>query len=102
VNSYHVAHCATLALIKFELPASKLGRLAHEDGERFCSLSKQRNLPEEIDETADAVHEVLPLSILGAFVEARRITAGARAPSVPAMRLVRATSEYAPCCDDFA
>src|ERR1700678_3015072 len=36
---------ATLALIEFELPAWKLRRLAYEDGEWFCSLSKQRNLP---------------------------------------------------------
>ena len=67
-----------LALIEFELPAWKLRGLVYQDGEWLCSLSKQPNLPEEIDETADAVHEVLPLALLIAFVEARRRTGAAR------------------------
>ena len=34
---------AALALIELELPAWKLRRLVYEDGEWFCSLSKQPN-----------------------------------------------------------
>jgi hypothetical protein len=63
---------AAIALIEFELPAWKVRRLIYEDGVWLCSLSRQPNLPVELDGTADANHEVLPLAILGAFVEARR------------------------------
>ena len=48
---------AALALIELELPAWKLRRLVYEDGEWFCSLSKQPNLPVALDDTADACHE---------------------------------------------
>jgi hypothetical protein len=61
-----------LALIEIELPMWKLRRLIYEDGEWFCSLSKEPNLPVQFDDTADARHDVLPLAILSAFVEARR------------------------------
>jgi hypothetical protein len=43
---------ARLVLIELELPAWKLRRLVYEDGEWLCSLSKQRNLPIALDETA--------------------------------------------------
>jgi hypothetical protein len=92
---------AALAVIELELPQWKLRRLLHEDGQWFCSLSRQPNLPVELDDTADAVHEVLPLAILSAFIEARRHSAAAaqiRSRSVPR---VRPSSGYAVCCDDF-
>ena len=93
---------AALALIEFELPAWKLRRLVYDDGEWFCSLSKQPNLPVEFDDTADARHEVLPLSILSAFVEARRGTNAARATSSPTVPQVQPTTGFAICCDNFA
>jgi hypothetical protein len=93
---------AALALIELELPAWKLRRLVYEDGEWFCSLSKQPNLPVAIDDTADARHEVLPLAILSAFVEARRGTSAARETGSPTVPKVRPTSGYAICCDNFA
>src|ERR1039458_1736768 len=65
---------AALALIELELPVWKLRRLIYEDGEWFCSLSKQPNLPVTPDDTADASHEVLPLAILSAFITERRTT----------------------------
>jgi hypothetical protein len=93
---------AALALIEFELPAWKLRRLVYQDGEWVCSLSKQPNTPEEIDETADAVHAVLPLAILSAFVEARRRTGAGSGTSLPTVRSVRPASDYKACCDNFA
>ena len=93
---------AALALIELELPAWKLRRLVYEDGEWFCSLSKQPNLPVALDDTADARHEVLPLAILSAFVEARRTTSAAREISSPTVPQVGPTSGYAVCCDNFA
>jgi hypothetical protein len=92
---------AALALIEFELPAWKVRRLVCENGEWFCSLSQQPNLPLEIDDTVDASHEVLPLAILSAFVEARRRTSTPRETA-----LVDSRSSSAPagivCCDNFA
>jgi hypothetical protein len=90
-----------LALIELELPAWKLRSLVYENGEWLCSLSRQPNLPEALDDTADASHEVLPLAILSAFVEARRRTSAMRETSLQTVRQVRRTSGYAICCDNF-
>src|SRR5665213_1260292 len=91
-----------LTLIELELPAWKLRRLVYEDGEWFCSLSKQPNLPVALDDTADARHEVLPLAILSAFVEARCTTSAARETSSPTVPQVQPTSGIVICCDNFA
>jgi hypothetical protein len=93
---------AALALIEIELPAWRLRRLVHEDGEWLCSLSRQPNLPAELDDSADARHEVLPLAILSALVEARRKTGAVRVISAPTVGRVRPTSGDAVCCDSFA
>jgi hypothetical protein len=93
---------AALALIELELPAWKLRRLIYEDGAWFCSLSRGPNLPVELDDTADASHEVLPLAILSAFAEARRRASAIREPSLQAVPPVRRTSGYAICCDNFS
>ena len=93
---------AALALIELELPAWKLRRLIYEDGEWFCSLSKQPNLPVAFDDTADARHEVLPLAILSAFLEARRTTSAVRETSSPTVPQVQPTSGIVICCDNFA
>ena len=93
---------AALALIEIELPAWKLRRLVHEDGEWFCSLSKELNLPLEIDDTADARHEILPLAILCAFAEARRRSGATReTQSTAAPRNWLALADTV-CCDNFA
>ena len=93
---------AALALIELELPAWKLRRLVYEDGEWFCSLSKQPNLPVAFDDTADARHEVLPLAILSAFLEARRTTSAVRETSSPTVPQVQPTSGIVICCDNFS
>jgi len=90
-----------LTLVELE-PAWRLRRLVYEDGEWVCSLGQQPNVPASIDDTIDAGHEVLPLAILSALVEARRrdgATRAARSISVPRVRTV---SEHAVCCDNFA
>jgi len=93
---------AALALIELELPAWKLRRLIYEDGEWFCSLSKQPNLHVAFDDTADARHEVLPLAILSAFLEARRATSAVRETNSPTVPQVQPTSGVVICCDNFA
>jgi hypothetical protein len=93
---------AALALIELELPAWILRRLVYEDGEWLCSLSRQPNLPLALDDTADASHEVLPLAILSALVEARRRASTMRGTSLQTVPPVRRTSGYAICCDNFS
>ncbi len=93
---------AALALIELELPAWKLRRLICEDGQWFCSLSKQPNLPMDLDETADANHEVLPLAIFSAFVEARRMAGTVRGIRPQTVPQIRSNSGHAVCCDNFA
>ena len=92
---------ATLALVEFELPQWKLRRLVYEDGEWLCSLSKQPRLPLGLDEVAEASHEVLPLAVLLAFIQAQRIAA-ANAVSTTTVPQVPPSRGYAMCCDNFA
>ena len=63
---------ATLALVELELPQWKLRGIVYEDGEWHCCLSRQPQLPLGLDEVAEASHEILPLAILIAFLQARR------------------------------
>jgi hypothetical protein len=92
---------ATLALIELELPQWKLRRLVYDDGLWHCSLSKQLGLPPGLDETVDSSHEILPLAILSAFLEARCDVAAsaARPKSVPQFRPQQG---LAVCCENFS
>jgi hypothetical protein len=91
---------AALALIELELPEWSLRRLAYDDGEWHCSLSKHCAIPLEFDDSADGRDELLPVAIVNAFLEARRpraVTAHSRAtrPANPGSRLPVV-------CDNFA
>jgi hypothetical protein len=92
--------CA-LALVELELPAWKLRRLVYEGGEWLCSLSRRPNLPAELDDIVDASHEVLPLAIFRAFIEARRRAATAE-PTTSRVPRLRSDPAAAVCCDNFA
>ena len=61
---------AALALINAALPHWKLTRLAFDDGEWACCLSKHWQLPDWLDDLVEIRHEVLPLAILSAQLEA--------------------------------
>jgi hypothetical protein len=90
-----------LALIELELPMWKVRRLVHEGDEWFCSLSRQPNLPVELDDSIDVSHEVLALAILRAFIEARlrNNLSPQRTVTAPDLSSVPAN---AICCDNFA
>lgn len=92
---------AAFALIELEMPAWTLRRVIRGDGEWLCSLSRQPNLPMTLDDAAEARHEVLPLAILRAFVEARR-RSGAAPQTISAVPRVRPTPDQSICCDNFA
>jgi hypothetical protein len=92
---------AALTLIELELPQWKLRRVVYEDGEWLCSLSTEPRLPLDLDDLAEASHEILPLAILIAFLQARR-AAAASAGRVNMAPQVRAAEGYAVCCDNFS
>ena len=77
---------AALALIDLELPQWQLRRIAYDEGEWHCALSRERELPDWLDQSAEGRHADLALALLSAFVEAQRLSAPLRRPSVPAVR----------------
>lgn len=77
---------AALSLIELELPQWQLRRIAYDEGEWHCALSRQRELPEWLDSAVEAHHADLALALLGAFTEAQRIGTSASRTSVPAVR----------------
>jgi hypothetical protein len=93
---------AVLALIDLELPQWQVRRIAYDEGEWHCALSRQRELPEWLDQSIEAHHPDLPLAILSAFVDARLASARLNQSSVPAVPY-DANASYEPlCCDNFA
>jgi hypothetical protein len=93
---------AVLVLIELELPGWKIRRLIREDGKWFCSLSQRPNLPVTLDDTADGTHEVMPLAILLAFLEACRRRSLAAQPVARAVPTVDPVPAALVCCDNFA
>jgi hypothetical protein len=92
---------AALAMIELELPRWKLRRLTYDAGDWHCALSKQRELPEWLDQAVETSHSNLALAILAAFLDALRRTADEiriGRPSVPQI----SCDTYAPLlCENF-
>lgn len=63
---------AALALLELELPQWQLRRIAYDTGEWHCALSRQRELPDWLDQSVEARHANLSLAILSALVEVKR------------------------------
>ena len=74
---------AALALIELELPQWQVRRLAYDDGEWYCALSRERELPDWLDASVEGRHADLALAILSAFVEVQRLSAASPQTSVP-------------------
>jgi len=74
---------AALALIDLELPQWQVRRIVYDQGEWHCALSRQRELPEWLDQSIETHHADLPLAILSAFVDARLAHAPSSRTSVP-------------------
>ena len=93
---------AALSLIDLELPQWQLRRIAYDQGEWYCALSRERELPDWLDQSIEGRHADLALAMLSAFVEAQRVAAPSSRTSVPAVTR-DATPLYMPlCCDNFA
>jgi hypothetical protein len=90
---------AALALIDLELPQWQLRRIAYDEGEWHCALSRERELPDWLDQSAEGRHADLALAILSAFVEAERISARTDRTSVPIVPR-KADALYEPVLSD--
>ena len=93
---------ATLALIDLELPQWQVRRIAYDGGEWYCALSRERELPEWLDQSIEARNADLALAILTAFVEAQRVTMPRNRTSVPTVQLDANLLCIPFCCDNFA
>src|SRR3954468_9790673 len=92
---------ATLALIELELPLWRVRRIAYDEGEWHCALSRERKLPDWLDAAVEARHADLSLALLSAFVEVQALAVDVPRPSVPSVRPAP-DSLYEPVtCDNF-
>src|SRR6476646_10885359 len=93
---------AALALIDLELPLWQVRRIAYDEGEWYCALSRERELPDWLDRSIEAHHADLPLAILSAFVDAQRISAPSSRTSVPIVSRDASTFYEPVLTDNFA
>ena len=93
---------AALALIDLELPQWQVRRLVYDSGEWHCALSRERELPDWLDQSVEGRHADLALAILSAFVEVQHDCAPSSRTSVPAAGR-NESPLYEPLhCDNFA
>jgi hypothetical protein len=91
---------AALALVDLELPQWQVRRIAYDEGEWYCALSREREVPDWLDRSIETRHADLALAILSALVDAKAASAS-RTTSVPSVpREVDPLYEPA-CCDNF-
>jgi len=90
-----------LALIDLELPLWHVRRIGYDEGEWYCALSRERELPDWLDRSIEIHHVDLALAILSAFVEAQRISTPASRPSVPGVPCDPSSLYEVACCDNF-
>ena len=91
-----------LALIDLELPQWKVRRIVYDEGEWHCALSRQRELPDWLDQSIEVHHADLALALFGAFVEARRTGAQPSHTSVPSVSSYADGQYEIACSDNYA
>ena len=91
-----------LALIELELPLWHVRRLAYDGGEWHCALSRERELPDWLDQAIEGRHADLTLALLCAFVEAQAVSTSLSQPSVPTVARNLQPLYDPVCCDNFA
>src|SRR4051794_41139783 len=77
---------AALALMELELPLWQVRRIAYDEGEWHCALSRERELPDWLDAAVEARHADLALALLSAFIEVEALALEVSRPSAPAIR----------------
>jgi hypothetical protein len=93
---------AVLALLELELPQWQIRRITYDAGEWHCALSRQRELPDWLDQSIEACHADLSLAILCAFVDVQRLSTLAARTSVPSVPRADKALYVRLCCDNFA
>ena len=93
---------AALSLIELELPQWQVRRLAYDDGEWYCALSRARELPDWLDASVEGRHTDLALAILSAFVEVQHISSPSSRTSVPVAGRNESPLYQPLCCDSFS
>lgn len=92
---------AALALIELEQPLWQVRRIAYDEGEWHCALSRERELPDWLDAAVEGCHGDLAIALLSAFIEAQALAVVAPRPSVPSVRAAP-DSPYEPvACENF-
>jgi hypothetical protein len=76
---------AALALIELELPLWHVRRIAYDEGEWHCALSRERELPDWLDAAVEGCHGDLAVALMSAFVEVQALAVEAPRPSVPSV-----------------
>jgi len=76
-------------------------RIAYDTGEWHCALSRQRELPDWLDQSIDVRHPNFALVILIAILEAQQTTAPFSTTSVPETSGKPETDCVPLCCDNF-
>ncbi|MBR0742013.1 hypothetical protein JQ581_34260 [Bradyrhizobium liaoningense] len=92
---------ATLALLELELPLWQVRRIAYDEGEWHCALSRERELPDWLDAAVEARHPDLALALLSAFTEVQAQRAVPPRPSVPPVRSAPDQLYEPLVCDNF-
>ena len=92
---------AVLTLFGMELPQWQVRRIAYDEGEWHCALSRERELPDWLDQSIEAHHPDLALAMLCAFVDARLASVPSSHASVPAVPYDASASCAPLCCDNF-
>jgi hypothetical protein len=91
-----------LALVELELPQWQVRRLAYDDGEWYCALSRARELPDWLDQSVEGRHADLALAILSALIEVQRSSSPSRRTSVPAAGRHESPVFEPLCCESFS
>jgi hypothetical protein len=90
-----------LALMELETPTWQIRRIAYDEGEWHCALSRERELPDWLDAAAEAHHADLAVALLSAFIEVRALAVDVARPSVPSVRPALDSLCEPLACDNF-
>jgi hypothetical protein len=93
---------AALALVNLELPLWQIRRITYDEGEWHCAMSRQRELPEWLDQAIETNHASLTLAIVSVYIETLRQIEASREPSRPSVPQTRGGQFEPVCCDNFA
>ncbi|SFJ84265.1 hypothetical protein [Bradyrhizobium sp. Gha] len=93
---------AALALMELELPLWRVRRIAYDEGEWHCALSRERELPDWLDAAIEGCHGDFAVALMSAFVEVQELAMEAPRPSVPQMRPAPHPLYEPAACENFS